>query len=157
MVADLPPPVSSEDTVAENNAKKREARKRKADQDVLRKLMHTPDGRDWLYRFLDSCHMMASPFVPGSTDTNTIMFRLGEQNVGKRLQVAAEGASVDLYMTMIKEHLAEEAELEALAKEREAKMDATEHPRPPQDDDQYPKLSPPEVAAPLPPIKKPTR
>ncbi len=139
---------SGEDAIAESNAKKRDARRRKADQDVLRMLMRKPDGRDWLYRFLENCHMMASPFVPGHTDTNTVMFRLGEQNVGKRLQVMAEGASVDLYTTMIKEHLEEIAELEVLAAERARKFEADERPREMTDDDQYPHLSRPVVAEP---------
>jgi hypothetical protein len=117
--SDLP---SAEDPVAESNARKREVRRRKADQDVLRKLMHTPEGRDWLYRFLEDCHMMDTPFVPGA-ETNTVMFRLGEQNIGKRMQIAAETASVDLYMTMIKEHLEELALLDAQARERNAKFD----------------------------------
>lgn len=143
---------SAEDPVAADNARKRLARQRRDDMDVLRLLMKTTKGRDWLYRYLESCHIMSSPFVPGESDTNTVMFRLGEQNAGKRLQVQVEGASVDLYMTMIKEQIEERAQLEAQRAVRAKEFDDVGRVAPGSPDDQYPQLSKP---LPLPEEAKP--
>ena len=89
------------DTVAENNLRRDEKRRARQDADVLRKLMHDAPGRAWLYRKLESCHIYSSTFSPGQPDITA--FQLGEENVGKKLMLEAQLASVDLYMKMIKE------------------------------------------------------
>lgn len=105
------------DPAAEANAKRDAARRERNDLDVLRSVMHTKQGRDWLYRFLDSCHINNTPFAPGQPDVTA--FHLGEENVGRKLLMIAMAASVDLYMKMIKEQQEEEARLnEVRRKER---------------------------------------
>ena len=105
------------DTAAEANARRDEARRTRNDLDVLRTIMHTRQGRDWLYRFLDSCHINNTPFAAGQPDLTA--FHLGEENVGRKLLLTAMAASVDLYMKMIKEAQEEEVRVnEVRRKER---------------------------------------
>ena len=89
------------------NAKRDAARRDRADLDVMRKLMADKKGRDWLYRFLDACHINNTPFAPGQPDVTA--FHLGEESVGKRVLLLAMTASTDLYMKMIREQQEEEA------------------------------------------------
>ena len=105
------------DTAAEANARRDEARRNRNDLDVLRTIMHTRQGRDWLHRFLDSCHINNTPFAAGQPDLTA--FHLGEENVGRKLLLTAMSASVDLYMKMIKEAQEEEIRVnEVRRKER---------------------------------------
>lgn len=97
------------DVVTTNNRSRDQARYARSDADVLRKLMHDAPGRAWLYRILEACHIYESPFVPGQADSTA--FKLGEQNVGRRLLAQVTAASGDLYMTMLKEARAEEARI----------------------------------------------
>ena len=97
------------DPAAEANAKRDAARRERNDLDVLRAILHDKKGRDWLYRFLDSCHINNSPFAPGQPDVTA--FHLGEENVGKRVLLLAMTASTDLYMKMIREQQEEETRL----------------------------------------------
>ena len=57
------------DTAAEANARRDAARRERNDLDVLRTLMHTRQGRDWLYRFLDACHINNTPFAATASET----------------------------------------------------------------------------------------
>ena len=72
----------------------------------MRKLLADKNGRAWLYRFLDSCHINNTPFAAGQPDVTA--FHLGEENVGKRVLMQAMTASTDLYMKMITEQQEEE-------------------------------------------------
>jgi hypothetical protein len=81
--------------------RKEQGRRRRADNDVLRKLMHDVDGRDWLYRKLEACHIYQTSFSPGQPDVTA--FNLGMENFGKQLMLEAQRASADLYVKMIKE------------------------------------------------------
>lgn len=106
------------DPAAESNAKRDQARIEREDADVLRTIMHTKQGRAWLLRQLDACHINNSPFAAGQPDVTA--FHLGEEAVGKRLLIAVMAASVDLYMKAIKESQEEERRLtEVRRKERE--------------------------------------
>lgn len=115
---------AADDPVAENNAKREAARIAREDADVLRLLMHTKPGRAWLYRFLEKCNIMGDSFAPGQPDVTA--FRLGQENIGRQLWLASQGASIDLYLTMIKEQQAEEKRLEDVRRteERRRKEDA---------------------------------
>lgn len=105
------------DPAAEDNAKRDQARRDRNDLDVLRTIMHDKKGRDWLFRFLDACHINNSPFAAGQADVTA--YHLGEEAVGKRVLRTAMTASVDLYMKMIREQQEEEARLtEVRRKER---------------------------------------
>jgi hypothetical protein len=119
MADDLPHETfDATDLAAEANAKRDAARRERADLDVLRNLMRDKKGRDWLYRFLDSCHINNTPFAPGQPDVTA--FHLGEENVGKRVLLLAMTASTDLYMKMITEQQEEEKRLaEVRRKERQ--------------------------------------
>lgn len=110
MADDLPHETfDATDPAAEANARRDAARRERADLDVLRKLMSDKKGRDFLYRFLDSCHINNTPFAPGQPDVTA--FHLGEENVGRRVLLLAMGASTDLYMKMITEQQEEEVRL----------------------------------------------
>jgi hypothetical protein len=105
------------DPAADANARREVARRDRADLDVMRGILSTTRGRDWLYRFLDSCHINNTPFSPGQPDVTA--YHLGEEAVGKRILLQAMAASTDLYMKMIKEQQEEEQRLaEVRRKER---------------------------------------
>jgi hypothetical protein len=131
---------TSDDPRTADKARRDAGRQRKDDRDVLRKLMRDPKGRDWLYRFLEVCHIYDNPAVFG--DTNTTFFRLGEQNVGKRLLIEVEGASLDLYMTMKREHEEDVAEQTRQVREV-AKQEEADQAEPEVGGEQFPPLTPP--------------
>ena len=94
-------PYDAADPVAENNARRDEARRRREDAQTIRRLMVDVSGRAWLYRILERCHIYASAFAPGEPETT--FFRMGEENIGKQMMMAAMAAAPDLYMQMLAE------------------------------------------------------
>ena len=114
------------DTAAEANARRDEARRNRNDLDVLRTIMHTRQGRDWLHRFLDSCHINNTPFAAGQPDLTA--FHLGEENVGRKLLLTAMSASVDLYMKMIKEAQEEEIRVNEVRRKERINREEREAP-----------------------------
>lgn len=111
------PSYDASDPETERHARSEETRRRRADADVLRKLMFTREGRDWLYRRLESCDIYGNSFVPGEPDTTA--FRLGQQNIGKQLMVEAIDASADLYVKMVNEQKEEEKRLAKVMRDLE--------------------------------------
>ena len=110
----------------EIKAEQRQKALARADADVLRKIMLSRNGRDWLWRLLDWCDVYSEPFVPGVDGERETCRNLGRQMVGKRLNMEVMEASQDLYITMLRE--AREAEQMArqekrAAEKREAKQE----------------------------------
>lgn len=127
MSDDLPEaPFDASDPAAEANAKRDQARRERNDLDVLRGLMHSKNGRDFLYRFLDACHINNTPFAPGAPDVTA--FHLGEENVGRKLLMVAMAASVDLYMKMIKEQQEEETRLAEVRRKEQRNREERDAP-----------------------------
>jgi hypothetical protein len=120
MADDLPvEPFDAADAIAENNARRDIERLQREDLDVLRAIMHTKKGRAWIIRQLDRCHINSpAKFVPGSADVTAR--NLGLEAYGIWLLQDVMKASVDLYMTAIKE--AQEAAERANAVRREAAL-----------------------------------
>ncbi len=127
------------DPIAENNLRRDARRIDRQDKDVLRKLMHTPEGRSFLYRRLERCHIYSSTFAPGQPDLTA--FQLGEENIGKMLMMEAQSASVDLYMKMIKERQEWEREQD-VQREKESKR-REDLDRAPTVEELMPELPPP--------------
>ena len=124
-MTDLSSPFDATDERAENNARRDVKRIQDQDTDALRRFLKGhKNNRAWYYRQLLNCHIYGSPFDPGRPDTNNTMFRLGEENVGKRLMIQAIDASPDLYMLMLKEHKEEEARLESVRQNEEDKRNS---------------------------------
>jgi hypothetical protein len=98
------------------------SRNRRADADVLRKIMFTRDGRAWLYRLLESCNIYGSSFSPGQPDVTA--FSLGQENIGRKLMLDAMEASTDLYVKMIAEQREEAQRLMKVRAEDERKQEA---------------------------------
>jgi hypothetical protein len=107
------------DPVAENNARRDEARHKREDAETVRRLMSHKNGRAWFHRVLSACHIYGTPFTPGEPDTTN--FRLGEENIGKRLMYEALYACSDLYLTMLDEARREEERVAAVRAEEEKK------------------------------------
>lgn len=130
MADDQPPAETFDaaDPAAEANAKRDAARREREDADVLRTLMHSKAGRAWLYRFLERCHIYGATFA--GEQTHVSAFQQGEENVGKRLMLNAQAASVDLYMTMIKEEQAEQRRLDDVRRSERKNRDAENAPEP---------------------------
>jgi hypothetical protein len=108
---------AADDPVAENNQRREAARVSREDADVMRYIMATKPGRAWLFRFLAKCNIMGDSFVPGQADSTA--FRLGQENIGKQVWLSAQSASIDDYLTMIKEQQAEEKRLEGVRQREE--------------------------------------
>lgn len=113
------PPFDATDPVAENNARRDLERAARDDRDVLRAIMHTVKGRAWILRQLDRCHVNSPvKFVVGHADATA--HNLGRESYGLLLLQDVMAASVDLYMTALKEAEAEE-QRRAEVRRREAK------------------------------------
>jgi hypothetical protein len=106
--------------VAENNARRDEKRREREDAETLRVLLKHKNGRAWFFRLLTRCHIYGTPFEPGQPDTTA--FKLGEENIGRKLMYDALDACPDLYLTMRAE--ARQAEEAAAAAEADAEKKA---------------------------------
>lgn len=67
---------------------------------IIRKAMSDPDGREWFYNVLASCHVYSTSFA---TNALAMAYREGERNVGLRLTTELTEACPDLYLIMLKE------------------------------------------------------
>lgn len=76
-------------------------RRKQLDENVLRMLMGTTEGRSWVWRQLEACHIFATSFDPNNDRISA--FNEGERNVGLRLLAMVIGASPEGYMQMMKE------------------------------------------------------
>ena len=89
--------------VRQIKAKQRDAAFReKHDEAVIRELMSTSSGRDWIWRLLGSCHVFESSFVQGQPESTA--FREGERNIGLQFLGAISKADPDGYVLMQREH-----------------------------------------------------
>lgn len=103
----LPPAFDATDPAAENNARRDLERAARDDADVLRTIMATKKGRAFILRQLDRCAINSpAKFVRGEPDATA--HNLGRESYGLELLKDVMGASVDLYMTAIKEAQEEE-------------------------------------------------
>jgi hypothetical protein len=107
------------DPVAESNAHRDELRRQREDAQTLRQLMAHRNGRAWLYRILERCHIYASAFAPGEPETT--FFRMGEENIGKQMMMAAMAAAPDLYMEMLAEARKEDERIALLHADEDKK------------------------------------
>jgi hypothetical protein len=129
------------------NAQKDQLRKEREDRDVVRRILMTKQGRAWLCRILDRCHINNSPFVAGQADVTA--FHLGTESIGRLIMVMAMEASTDLYMTMIKEQQEEgRAQADQRKRERETRESAANAL------EQVPYLPPPPSPVPSPGFKR---
>jgi hypothetical protein len=141
-LADEPEAVPGDaiDEVQANNQSTEQARRKREDADVIRKLLHDKNGRAWLYRLLERCHIYEHSFF--GEETHTTAYRLGEENIGKRLMLEVIDASGDLYITMIREQKEDEARLAKLARKAADKAEGRGEP-PLTPSAQMPDLPPP--------------
>jgi hypothetical protein len=140
MAAETPGVVDATDEVQTNNDRSEQARHRRDDADVLRRIMHDPKGRAFLHRLIESCAVLEDPYRGESTHDTAYL--LGRASVGKRLFVAATEASLDLYMKMLREAQEAAAKREKDLKARNDKVEGkNEAPLTPAA--QYPHVDPP--------------
>lgn len=118
------------DPAATDNASRDAASKARSDADYLRTIMHSKNGRAWLYRLLERCNIYGESFAPGQPDVTA--FKLGHENIGRQLMLAAMDASADLYVKMVNEQRDEEKRLDEVRRrerknreEREAPVDVS--------------------------------
>lgn len=117
------------DEVAISNERRAEKRREREDAKVVAAILATREGRSWLYRRLEVCHIFGASVDLGSmhrpSDPLATYFALGEENIGKRLMAEAQSAASALYLKMIEEARAEEQGRELRQAER-AKQRAAE-------------------------------
>ena len=68
---------------------------------IIKMLMDTIEGREWLYNKLDFCCVFATPFVAGKPDATA--FLCGLQEVGHHLQAEIMQNSPNEYFLMTQE------------------------------------------------------
>lgn len=76
-------------------------RQRKNDEDVVQQLLSTSNGRSWMWRLLERCHIF--DICADMDNPNSTYFQLGERNIGNILLSNVMRAAPDLYMIMAKE------------------------------------------------------
>ena len=84
-----------------NKRKSEVGRRQKADDDVIIALLGNGDGRSWMWRLLERCHVLSQPFDPESDRITA--FRLGEMNICQMLLADVLRAAPDSYLLMAKE------------------------------------------------------
>jgi hypothetical protein len=86
----------------EQVAKKRRTagRKNKADQNIVKGVMSSKEGRAWMFGVLDACHIYSTSFTG---DALTSAFREGERNIGLKLIGSVTRSAPDEYALMLKE------------------------------------------------------
>jgi hypothetical protein len=125
MADDLPTETfDAADPAAIDNAKREEKRKAREDSDVLRLIMHSKQGRAWLYRHLERCNIYGETFAPGQSDVTA--FKLGQENVGKQLMLSAMDASSDLYVKMVNEQREEAKRLDEVRRTERKNREAND-------------------------------
>jgi hypothetical protein len=140
-MADEPlPSFDATDATAENNMRRDLERAAREDADVLRLVMRTKQGRAFIIRQLDRCHVNSpNKFVAGSPDITA--HNLGFEAYGLLLLADVLAASTDLYMQAVKEAQDEERR-KAETRRAEAKR-REEAERPPTAEEQVASLPPP--------------
>lgn len=76
-------------------------RRKQLDENVVKLIMGSVEGRSWMFRKLEACHIFGSSFDPNNPHITS--FNEGERNVGARLLADIVSASSDLYIQMMKE------------------------------------------------------
>lgn len=92
-----------------NNAKRAAGRLARDDADVIRKLMHTQQGRSWMWRKLTACRAFAPSYMPGQQQLTDTAYYEGQRAIGLELLAEVMGASRDLYLLMHKEQTEQNA------------------------------------------------
>jgi hypothetical protein len=83
--------------------KQREADFRElTDDGVLKNLMSTNAGRDWVWRMLSACHVFATSWVRGEADSTA--YNEGQRSIGLQLMLAITRADPEGYILMQREH-----------------------------------------------------
>lgn len=94
------------DTDQVKRAKEKELRGKERDNNDIAWVLSTPQGRRFLWRYLETCHIFSTSFT-GSSET---FFKEGERNIGLKLLADITECNAESYLLMMKE-----------AKERENK------------------------------------
>ena len=82
------------------NQRRRARIKRRDQLAFITKVLGDPNGREWFYDLLSTCHQFSTSFDPNALKMS---FREGERNVGLRIVADIIEASSDLYLLMLKE------------------------------------------------------
>lgn len=127
MADDIIDAFDATDAIAENNARRDAERAAREDADVIRAIMFTKKGRAWMVRQLERCFVNSpDKFVLGSPDATA--HNLGRESYGLELLKAVQAASVDLYMTAIKEREAEEQRKADTARDQRKRREEENRP-----------------------------
>lgn len=93
-------PYNAADPKAINAARKKHARHERERLEVMEALLQNKKTRAWVWDLIAGCDPAGNPIVMG--DTHATYFKLGEQNVGKRLLMDAVQFP-ELYVQMANE------------------------------------------------------
>lgn len=96
------PEYDAADPEAVSERKAASGRRRKNDDIIIAQIMEARSGRDWVWRFLERCHIFAPSFNPNSPEVTA--YREGERNVGLSLLQDVLRAAPDQWVVMTREH-----------------------------------------------------
>lgn len=86
---------------AVGKARRKEKRKKNVRTDVVKAIMEQPEGRAFMYDYLNRCSTFTTPFVPGQPDTTA--FNAGRQSIGHLIQEDIMLAAPETYWLMVRE------------------------------------------------------
>lgn len=92
---------NADDKASVNKARKKAARERILQDEVVRGIMSVREGRVWIYRLLEFCDLFGNPHINGQPDATS--FNCGMQNVARKIWLEVEAAAPEDTMKMLKE------------------------------------------------------
>jgi hypothetical protein len=92
-----------------------------ADRRVLEEWMGGQEGRYYMLRFLDKCHIYQGSFTAGEPDTTA--YKLGEEHIGKQLMLDLIRFVPELYAKMMAEENLRQENRRAKAEKRAKEAD----------------------------------
>lgn len=95
-------PYNAADPKQVNNARKKAAKNLADRLRMVEAVMQQPEGRRWIFDFLQFCHIYGNPVVSG--DPHMTYFNLGQENIGKRLLADVVAAAPSEYLAMLEEN-----------------------------------------------------
>lgn len=96
----LEKPYDASDEAAVSAARKKGGRNRRARLEFIQAMMELPEGRKWLWEFMEFCYIHGNPVVQG--DPYMTHFNIGKQDAGKKI-LSDTTEFPELYVMMAKE------------------------------------------------------
>lgn len=94
-------PYNADDGKKVNAARKKASRERILEDEVIRVLMSSPEGRRWIWSIFQFADIWGNPHVPGMPDSTA--FNVGMANLAKMIWMRIKQVVPESAMLMLKE------------------------------------------------------